>query len=178
MTTRPLGNLDLRHHHVRALAAFARFLPGPLVFEPSPARYIGWPGIVAQQAGLFVVAKDPAMRLPLHVLEHAVLASQMDAIRIVLNQPDATTPLTYDLVFQNRGATETMKDYLLHLSDDGTATFVPERAGDAVRLGSAGLISTCAMPFASQVERMQGIGRALVAMSMTVWGREYRKLPC
>ncbi len=165
---RGLCHLDLSHPHVRALVAFTRYLPGPILFPPEAVNGPTPTCALAPQCGVFAVAigggsgavseRDVAM----------LRGTSRDAVLLSLGEPLAADAFRFDIVLHDGGR---FTDYRLHVGPTGKAKFVPEGdQGNMLFVTATGLKRLSGATFGNVFDRIVGIGRANAQMSMLVWG--------
>lgn len=165
---RSLCHLDLRYPHVRALVAFTRYLPGPILFPPDAVNGPTPTCALAPHCGIFAVAIGGSSA---SVSEHDVRmlrGTSRDAVLLSLGEAGAIDAFRFDIVLHDEGR---FTDYRLHVGPSGKAKFVPEAdKGDMLFVTAAGLKRISGATFSTSIDRIAGIGRAHAEMSMLTWG--------
>jgi hypothetical protein len=164
---RGLCHLDLKHPHVRALVAFTRYLPGPILCPPEAVDGPTPTCALAPQCGVFAVAIGGSSASVSERDVAMLRGTSRDAVLMSLGEPGAIDAFRFDIVLHDGGR---FADYRLHVGPAGKAKFVPEAAtGDMLFITAAG-IERIAATFGNIFDRIEGIGRANAQMSMLTWG--------
>ncbi len=166
------SHLDLCHAHVRTLAAFLRYLPGPILFEPESGSELSLTQVTVPTARLFVLVPDPRVVLSVAAVYRTVARSGRDAIIIHIGGALSNKPFVFDIMLGCHDDVDMFADYRLHLAADRTATFVPPDLGDALQMTANGLRRMCELLFTTAVDRLEGVARANVEMTMAANGAE------